>query len=390
MTLSADQQKAIEKLIRVKVGALFMEPGTGKTRTAVELINSTDAVQCLWFTPFQTKDNLQSELSKWHLTIPVKIVGIESLSSSDRLYLELLEFTARWKNVFCVVDESLKIKNRNAIRSRRIKQIGEQCSYRLILNGTPISRNIMDLWEQMEFLSPKILKMSYSQFKDTFVEYVRYKPANGTRWQEFIKDFHNLDYLYSIIDPFIYDAKLQLDKHKQYHEINYSIIENYQAYQDIKENMLRMFSFEANIFLKMTQKMQQSYCTESNKFEAIKTIIDDKTIIFCKFLKSKAALQLKYPNARIMTYGKGSLGLNLQPYNKIVFFDKTFDYAQREQAERRIYRMGQQSNCNFYTLTGDVGLEKMIDDNINKKISLSDAFKRAVANNRTEAIINEL
>lgn len=34
--LSGNQKKAIEKLEKLRVGALFMEPGTGKTRTAVE------------------------------------------------------------------------------------------------------------------------------------------------------------------------------------------------------------------------------------------------------------------------------------------------------------------------------------------------------------------
>ena len=33
------QRKAVDKLKKLKVGALFMEQGTGKTRTALELIN---------------------------------------------------------------------------------------------------------------------------------------------------------------------------------------------------------------------------------------------------------------------------------------------------------------------------------------------------------------
>ena len=32
------QTEAVDKLMRVKVGALYMEMGTGKTRTALELI----------------------------------------------------------------------------------------------------------------------------------------------------------------------------------------------------------------------------------------------------------------------------------------------------------------------------------------------------------------
>ena len=38
------QIKAIDKLNNVKCGALFMEAGTGKTRSALELIRNTDDV----------------------------------------------------------------------------------------------------------------------------------------------------------------------------------------------------------------------------------------------------------------------------------------------------------------------------------------------------------
>ena len=33
------QNKAVEKLLPIRVGALFMEMGTGKTRTAIEIVH---------------------------------------------------------------------------------------------------------------------------------------------------------------------------------------------------------------------------------------------------------------------------------------------------------------------------------------------------------------
>lgn len=392
MTLSVIQKKAIEKLNRLKVGALFMEPGTGKTRTTIELINGTDADWVLWLTPYQNKANLEAEIKKWHFNLPYQIAGIESLSSADRLYLELLNRLQARHHPFIVLDESLKIKNRDAIRTQRIIKLGEISEYRLILNGTPISKNILDLWSQMQFLSPKILGMGFNEFKDTFVEYVRYQPAGGGRWLEFIDDYHNLDYLYSLISPFVYDAKLELDKNKRYISVEYWINDYYQDYQDIKNYYLSnvMWNQDPNIFLAMTQQMQQAYCTETRKFELVKKLLTPKTIIFCKFIKSRMELQERFPKTKVLTYGKGSLGLNLQAYNQIIFFDKTFNYAQREQAERRIYRIGQQTDCRFVDLTGDIGLERFIDTNIQNKTTLLDAFKRAAKNNQTEAILNEL
>lgn len=54
MNFTKNQQEAIDKLIKYKVGALFMEPGTGKTRTAYELINSIEVDYVLYIAPYQT------------------------------------------------------------------------------------------------------------------------------------------------------------------------------------------------------------------------------------------------------------------------------------------------------------------------------------------------
>ena len=88
----------------------------------------------------------------------------------------------------------------------------------------------------------------------------------------------------------------------------------------------------------------------------------------------------------ILTYGKHSFGLNLQDKNVTVYFDKTFDYAQRIQSGYRTYRMGQNKNCIYYDLTGNVGLESVIDKSINKKMSMSEYFKSKSINE----IIKEL
>jgi len=95
-TFLDSQIKAIDKLNAVKCGALFMEAGTGKTRSALELIKNTDADYVLWFTPFQTKENLQAEINKWG-GLDCDIVGIESIQNSDRIFLEYLQKVSNQK-----------------------------------------------------------------------------------------------------------------------------------------------------------------------------------------------------------------------------------------------------------------------------------------------------
>ena len=224
MELSTSQRSAIKKLKELRVGALFMEPGTGKTLTAIRLIESSETDWVLFMVPFQTKKNLQAELDKWGFEMPYRIEGVESLSNSDRLYLELMAEVKKHKT-FIVVDESLKIKNRAAKRTQRIMKLGSLSYYRLILNGTPISKNLMDLWCQMEFLSPKILNMGWAEFRDTFLEYKYYPDSRKT----IVTKQCNIDYLYSLIEPYVFDAKLNLKISKLNRNVNYWV-EKYEKY----------------------------------------------------------------------------------------------------------------------------------------------------------------
>ena len=138
-----------------------MDMGTGKTRTALELVwlRRKRITKCVWCCPVSLMEETKREILRhtscidtdihmigprtreknvpqtwWH------IVGLESLSSSPR-----------------VVDESTYIKGHRAKRTRRLIRFGTRTSYRLILTGTPIQQGIEDLYTQMEFLSPLIL-----------------------------------------------------------------------------------------------------------------------------------------------------------------------------------------------------------------------------------------
>lgn len=384
-TFLDSQIKAIDKLNAVKCGALFMEAGTGKTRSALELIKNTAADYVLWFTPFQTKENLQTEINKWG-GLDCDIVGIESIQNSDRIYLELSQKCEQAKKTFIVVDESLKIKNADANRTQRLLQLAEKSAYRIILNGTPLSRNLLDLWSQMEFLSPKILKMGLAEFKNTFCEYIKvtyHSHGFGRSYsKEFIKKYHNIDYLYSLIEPFIFESKLSLSIGQQHIDIDYALTDEEKAQHDkLKEKYLDneyLLARNNNIFLEITQKMQHNYSLSPAKFEIVDKLLSEidksKVLIYAKYIDTQEALSKHYKDVRIMSLQKHSYGLNLQDYNAIVFWDKTWDYAQREQIERRIFRTGQISNCVYYDLTGNVGLEVMINQNIERKRNLLDVF----------------
>lgn len=391
-----NQTAAIQKLKKYKVGGLLMDPGAGKTLPAYELINSVpDVDYVLWFTPYRTKDNLRREIDKYGgFPMQIDIVGTETLSSSERTFLNLKDKLTSASRPFIVCDESLKIKNWEAKRTKRMLELSEQVEYKLILNGTPLSRDIVDLWTQLQFLSPKILNMSLQEYKNTFCTYKTITKRIGMvkHSKEYVIGYDNVDYLYSLIRNYIFHCDLKLNVAQNYEEYKYHIDDqSRQAYEEVKEYFLKfdtLFFFNNNIFLRMVQRLQSTYCACENKIDSLGDLLkeDYRTIVFCKFIKSEEAVRNAFPNVRVMTYGKHSLGLNLQDYNRIIFFDKTWDYAQRLQTERRIYRTGQHDDCLYTDMTGDVGLEKMMDGNIKGKSSLLDYFKKV----GMEQIIKEL
>lgn len=389
-----NQSKAEQHLNTLKVGALFMEPGTGKSRVALELVNPVNPDLVVWIGPLGTirpkSDELlpiSAEIDKWGgFNAETIYVGVESVQQSDRIFLELYARIKAAKRPFIVVDESLKIKNSEAKRTKRLMQLGEMSEYKLILNGTPLSRNLMDLKPQMDFLSPRILSMSDAQFKNTFCKYTKVTKSFGGRksfTKEFITGYENVDYLYSLIRHYVYECDLSLNVQQLYKEIPYYLDEaSSKEYYRLKERYLddEMLTWKNNnIFLEMTQKMQHTYCCTHSKFEALerlfKQIDESRTIIYCKYVASRESCQKHFKKATVLSYQKESLGLNLQHLNNTVYFDKIWDYALRVQAGRRTFRTGQEYDCRYWDLTGNVGLESLIDSNVQKKVGMVEYFK---------------
>ena len=61
-----NQQLAFDKLSKLKVGALFLDTGTGKTKVALDLIASKahKVDYILWICPFSIKSEIESEREK--------------------------------------------------------------------------------------------------------------------------------------------------------------------------------------------------------------------------------------------------------------------------------------------------------------------------------------
>lgn len=395
--LTENQKQAFEKFKKLKVGALFMEQGTGKTKVALELIKTTDCDLVLFFCPFSTKDNLQDEVNKWTLDIDYKIIGYQTLSNSDKTYAELLE-EIEDKKLFIVADESIFIKNDDTKRYKRLMSIAKMSDYRLILNGTPLTKNEWDIYNQMNFLSDKIIGMSKQEFLNVFFKKISYKKA-GKRPKEFYKlSDVNIDYLHKLIAPYIFECKFEFDKNEEIKYIRIIASEEAQeSYNRKKQQLLNSISKGESIIDQFQNLAYSCFNDEKRHIEIAEYVKNENQIIvFCTLvseavnianqlncylitgdtpLSERSEIKKKFKNdskALVMTLGIGAYGLNLQFCNKIAFSSITFDYAKTEQALKRIKRMGQEKDIEYIYFTSNLGIFNMIFENNEKKRNLKE------------------
>lgn len=389
-----DQQiNSKQKLEKVKVGAFFMEAGTGKTRPLIELVNEIKPSYVLYLAPYQCinaekfEESTLHEIQKWGgFNCDFDLVGIESISMSDRTYLKLFKKISTSIKPVIVIDESLKIKNLDAKRTQRILELGKMVEYKYILNGTPLSRDLLDLKAQMDFLSPTILNMSLAEFKNNFCEYKKmtiHKPGTyRTRSKEWIVAYHNMDYLYKLIEPYVFRADLDIDVGLNFIDITYDLSEEEEKdHKRIMEEVLteEWLMAKPNFFLMLTQKLQNNYSRNEEKFQIVSEILkkNPKTLIVAKYIETQEELKQRFPNARILSWQKNSFGLNLQyEYNEMVLFDQHWDYGLFDQIIKRIYRQMQLKNCTVRRLIGSCGLEKMMYNNVDRKADFLQEFKK--------------
>ena len=396
--MNNNQIQAFNKFSKLKVGALFMKMGTGKTRVAIELVDYNKCDLLIYVAPFSTLKNIEEEFIKWNLKTEYILIGYETISSSDKKYLDLLSKIEN-KKCFIIADESIFIKNEETKRYNRLINIRNKCEYALILNGTPLTKNEFDLYNQMQFLSPLIMKMSKNQFLNTFFKKITYKKKDKKENTFYKFSEVNAELLYKMIEPYIF--KCDLDFNKEVKEIyNYIQYQNENDYYIEKEKKLEEYiekgTSDVIINMLISLNVIASNYTKKND-ELIKYIKDRQVIVFCNYIseieyissklecyiitgqtthRNEIIDKFKHDNKPLlMTMGVGSYSLNLQFCNEIVYSSLTFDYAKLEQSKYRIKRIGQERDIKYTYFLTDLGINKMILENIDRKCTLDNLVK---------------
>lgn len=407
------QADALRFCCSMKVSALFADTGTGKSKIAIDLcISRFEALQIkkvLIICPVSTKKNFKDEINKWakETSIEWKIIGHETIGSSDRTIFELLEWVDSETQI--IIDESHLIKNPIAKRSKRIKLICEKTSYKLVMTGTPVSENVHNLYMQYAVLSELIINVpNWLKFED------KYCIVGGRTGTEII-GYKNLNHLMGLLEPYTFqiDKSECLDLPALYQKTKSCYLNNEQSfhYAVEKERLLELIKNDnvsaTDIFFTFTKMQQISSGLYKGTFIGTEKLsllseieFQSNTVIFCKYLfeVNKVVELLKPENCAIFTgnnpkerdaeltlfskqqkkffvatmqsEGTGLNGLQTVS-SQVIFFSNSFSYLQRKQSIGRIDRKGQMNEMEVIDLHSNCGIDSRIMETLNRKGNLS-------------------
>lgn len=434
------QRRAFEKMIKLRDGALFMEMGTGKTKVAFDLCAARLAAgeidKIIWFAPLNVIADTKRQLAfNGRESLPVVFFGVESISSSERVYAAALE--ALTDKTALVIDEAHKVKNPQAIRSQRIKIIAQKCKFRLGLTGTPITHSPADLFGIFSILDPTYKIIGYKSYD----KFEREHLVLNARKE--IIGYINIDKISERLAPYIFQIQktecLDLPP-KIFNELSdpsgaaSEAAKAYAArYQEIKQNALIRYgeTKSAEVIMKMLLDLQVHsgggkwyaetgfICPKLAAFvEWYKSLIDVRCVVWARFTAEIKAIKAILKNAPVFEFHgetkqseragvlkewseskrgvlianvqTGGVGIDLTAAHYCLFYSNSFRYADRIQAEDRFHRIGQKNPVNYYDLHSGFGIDEKVTACLRRKSNLRDNFIEMVQNNQEKDFFGSL
>lgn len=313
----------------------------------------------------------------------VGVINYELLWRRKILH-ELKDFTL-------MLDESSEIKSEKTKKTKCILKLRPECV--ILLSGSPCGGKYENLYAQCRMLGWDIKRW---KFNDRYVIYKEIDMRVGFPIPVVV-GYRNVDELnQNLRDHGARFLKTEevFDLPKQTH-IDVQV-ENTKEYKRFKRDLVMEIDGKTlvgdNTLTRLLYLRQLAGAYNKNKWQAVKDLVestDDRLIIFYNFNDELAQLQeickekpvsimsgstkdltnyeTKENAITLVQYQAGSMGLNLQKANRIIYASPPLSSEYFEQSKKRIHRIGQDRPCFYYYLKTKESVEENIYSTLAKR-----------------------
>lgn len=349
-----------------------------------------------------------NELENW----PFKALRIAVINYESTHRDGIFEALAAYKPDLIVCDESQRIKNPSAAQSKALHKLGDATPFRMILSGTPVQNNAVDLYSQYRFLDPAVYGANFYAFKNRYCimgGYGQHQIVGYRNMDELVEKEHSVAYRVTKEECLDLPQQTFINRYVQFTDAEQAIYEQLR-----KSSFLELETGEnvtATTILTMYLRLMQltgGFLTADEstrpkqvntaKLDALADIVDDyvvdagkKLVIFARFRAEIAAIEnllrlrkIQYGSiygdvpmeergkivddfqtnpdtkvfvAQIQTAG---LGITLHAASTAVFYSYDYNYANYAQALARIHRIGQRLPVTYIHLVVDGSIDEKI------------------------------
>jgi len=349
-----------------------------------------------------------NELENW----PFKALRIAVINYESTHREGIFEALAAYKPDLIVCDESQRIKNPSAAQSKALHKLGDAAPFRMILSGTPVQNNAVDLYSQYRFLDPAVYGANFYAFKNRYCimgGYGQHQIVGYRNMDELVEKEHSVAYRVTKEECLDLPQQTFINRYVQFTDAEQAIYEQLR-----KSSFLELETGEnvtATTILTMYLRLMQltgGFLTADEstrpkqvntaKLDALADIVDDyvvdagkKLVIFARFRAEIAAIEnllrlrkIQYGSiygdvpmeergkivedfqtnpdtkvfvAQIQTAG---LGITLHAASTAVFYSYDYNYANYAQALARIHRIGQHLPVTYIHLVVDGSIDEKI------------------------------
>ena len=404
MELYPHQKRALEATSNRNHVAYYLDMGLGKTFVGSEKMRELDAdvnlVVCQkskiqdWIEHFKTyypqymalnltsKNGLMPFISWSHAN--VKIIGVINyeLAWRRKELLELHDFTL-------MLDESSLIQNTSAKQTKFILKL--KPSNVILLSGTPTAGKYENLWSQAHLLGWNI---SESLFQSHYVNYELMEDSIGFKHWIVSKEnpYKNVDRLkQKFRDNGAVFMKTEecFDLPEQtFITVKCGVPKEYKRF--MKDSIVQIGDLELvgdTVLTKRLYSRQIASLYNKSKWQSFIDLLEstnDRLIVFYNFNaecdrmrqicdelnrpvsiingseKRLESYENEPDSVTLVQYQAGSMGLNLQKANKIIYFSLCERSELFEQSKKRIHRIGQNQPCYYYLLMAQGSIDYSI------------------------------